>query len=541
MLTGRVSESGRPVISSSALIPAVLFAAYGIVLVRTAWMSDDAYITLRTVDNFINGYGLTWNVTERVQAYTHPLWMFLLSVPIFVTHEVYYTSIFLSFAVSMAVYAMLLLRLIAPNRAWASAAAASVFLSRAYVDFSSSGLENPLSHFLLAVFLLLYLNREPDLHNLFLISLVACLGCLNRLDTSLLFLPVLFVTCLRVPRFKGAMVVVAGFVPLMAWEVFSILYYGFPFPNTAYAKLNTDIPSADLLRQGGYYLLNSLENDPVTLTVIAIGIIAAVFGDRKKFLPVAVGVLLYLAYTVRIGGDFMSGRFLTAPFLCSAIMVAAAWTPRQGWMTYAVVLLIISTGAISSHPPILSGRSYALDRAKLVSDGRAYTLESVDNLFDRHNIIDERAVYFQSMGLLRSTGDYGLKSAGKYAGLENAATHSLTKRSTIGVIGYYSGPTAHIIDNLALADALLARLPAKHQEKLHMGHFARAIPVGYIETIHYKTNLIADPKLAAYYDKLRLVISAPLFSPGRLRAIYELNTSSLDHLIDRNYYRFVAE
>ncbi len=46
-------------------------------------MSDDAYITLRTVDNFINGYGLTWNISERVQAYTHPLWMFLLSIYIF--------------------------------------------------------------------------------------------------------------------------------------------------------------------------------------------------------------------------------------------------------------------------------------------------------------------------------------------------------------------------------------------------------------------------------------------------------------------------
>ena len=31
-----------------------------------------------------------------------------------------------------------------------------------------------------------------------------------------------------------------GFLSLgLAWEMFSIFYYGFPFPNTAYAKLNT--------------------------------------------------------------------------------------------------------------------------------------------------------------------------------------------------------------------------------------------------------------------------------------------------------------
>ena len=57
-------------------------AAFFIIFIifRRAWMCDDAFITLRTVDNFVNGYGLTWNVDERVQAYTHPLWMFVISL-----------------------------------------------------------------------------------------------------------------------------------------------------------------------------------------------------------------------------------------------------------------------------------------------------------------------------------------------------------------------------------------------------------------------------------------------------------------------------
>ena len=46
---------------------------------------------MRTVDNFVNGYGLTWNVAERVQAYTHPLWMFLLFPIYFVLREPFYT------------------------------------------------------------------------------------------------------------------------------------------------------------------------------------------------------------------------------------------------------------------------------------------------------------------------------------------------------------------------------------------------------------------------------------------------------------------
>jgi len=44
-----------------------------IVFFRTAWVCGDAYITFRTIDNLVHGYGLRWNVDERVQAFTHPV------------------------------------------------------------------------------------------------------------------------------------------------------------------------------------------------------------------------------------------------------------------------------------------------------------------------------------------------------------------------------------------------------------------------------------------------------------------------------------
>jgi hypothetical protein len=44
------------------------------------YICDDAFITFRTVDNFIHGYGLRWNTIERVQTFTNPLWMFLVSI-----------------------------------------------------------------------------------------------------------------------------------------------------------------------------------------------------------------------------------------------------------------------------------------------------------------------------------------------------------------------------------------------------------------------------------------------------------------------------
>ncbi|HIG54149.1 MAG TPA: hypothetical protein EYG11_16655 [Candidatus Latescibacteria bacterium] len=34
---------------------------FGAVLFQTTWLAEDAFVTFRTVDNFVHGYGLTWN------------------------------------------------------------------------------------------------------------------------------------------------------------------------------------------------------------------------------------------------------------------------------------------------------------------------------------------------------------------------------------------------------------------------------------------------------------------------------------------------
>ena len=44
----------------------------------TAWVSEDAFITFRAVDQLLAGHGPVWNLGERVQVYTHPLWYGLL-------------------------------------------------------------------------------------------------------------------------------------------------------------------------------------------------------------------------------------------------------------------------------------------------------------------------------------------------------------------------------------------------------------------------------------------------------------------------------
>ena len=133
---------------------AAMITVFGIILLRTAWVCDDAYITFRTVSNFINGYGLTWNIGDRVQVYTHPLWMFLLSALFYFTREPYYTSIVANIVISLTVLVVFSFGI---KRSWWGTVIGITILtlSKTFVDYSTSGLENPLSHLLLLVFFLL--------------------------------------------------------------------------------------------------------------------------------------------------------------------------------------------------------------------------------------------------------------------------------------------------------------------------------------------------------------------------------------------------
>src|SRR5262245_34627688 len=91
----RLSGSLRPWVALCAIL--FLYA-----WVMNAWLGDDAFITFRTAQNLAEGYGPRWNPHERVQTYTHPLWMLLVSAAFRVTGEFYFTVLALSLAATIA-------------------------------------------------------------------------------------------------------------------------------------------------------------------------------------------------------------------------------------------------------------------------------------------------------------------------------------------------------------------------------------------------------------------------------------------------------
>lgn len=121
--------------SLSELVVCVFIGAvvYAAVLIRTAWVCDDAYITLRTVDNFVNGFGLTWNSAERVQAFTHPLWLLILTAGYALTRESYLTTTVLSILVSLLAFTLVGGRI--AREWWGSLIGMSILLfSKSFID-----------------------------------------------------------------------------------------------------------------------------------------------------------------------------------------------------------------------------------------------------------------------------------------------------------------------------------------------------------------------------------------------------------------------
>jgi arabinofuranosyltransferase len=480
-----------------------------VVLIRTAWLGDDAYITLRTVDNFVSGLGMRWNVAERVQSFTHPLWFFLLSIPYWVTREGYFTVYALVLSVSLAAY-VTLLRGVASSVTTAWLAGSTLLFSKSFMDFSTSGLENPLSHLLILLFLMAVWRARDGLGSLTAVWLCAALLMLNRLDLIVLLAPPLLATSWPFGWRRSVRAATIGLAPLVAWELFSLIYYGFPFPNTAYAKLQTGVVASTLLGQGLLYVLETFSADPVT-PLIAVSAAAMTLWHRpRRDWPMLLGCLLYIGYIVRVGGDFMIGRFLTVPLLTVvAVWARTPWRLRATDASGALAAVALLGLFATTRPPITSGAdTFILDPAQGMSSS---------------GIADERAFYYRVTGLLRWSRERPLPWNTQVAqGAALRQSPRIVNNVNVGFLGYFAGPAVTIIDEHGLCDPLLARMPAEGNWRI--GHFHRTPPPGYIESLENNRNMIADPSLRHLYEQIRRVTRDPIWSTRRWHAIVELNS-----------------
>src|SRR5690606_35781215 len=96
---------------------------------------------------------------------------------------------------------------------------------------------------------------------------------------------------------------------------------------------------------------------------------------RPKQACAALGILLYLAYIVAVGGDYISGRFFTAP-----LAVAAALPANRDALGKPVPLVsavvVVSLAFMAPSPTVFAGKNYSakgnLESDEKIDDERGY-------------------------------------------------------------------------------------------------------------------------------------------------------------------------
>ena len=498
---------------AQAFLAASFVVLLAVVLARASVM-EDAYITFRVVDNVVNGFGLRWNLHERVQAYTNPLWLFA-HVPFYVLYDdiVIDTLMVSLICTELAVCAALYTHRRPPLES-ALLFVLPLALSRSFTVYSTSGFENALGHALYAYFgwaVLCAAAQRRMLH----VCLAVSLSMVNRLDTLLLYLPFI-VLMLRTQRLRMLRwQVLAGLAPIIAWELFSLWYYGFLFPNTKYAKLNTGVAQWDYWQLGFSYLLNLFAVDFVSgvMIVAALCLLPSLVrrartGDElsAQYAALVAGIGLYVLYVVQVGGTYLSGRLFSPCVFASAwVLLAQAWHYlRLEMLAKMVAMLALLTVCWPTHAEMKALCPLCFKGVDPVP------AEVKDGLWD---VVSGKTKVPEAGSLL--------------------VKERVMLEWSMGKWGWSLDRNVKVVDGFAIVDGLLARLPMDQPQIVTMGMTTRNPPRGYLQAVASGNLQGMDPDLAQYYDKLRILTQGDLWDAQRLVEIARFNMGAYDQSLKR--------
>jgi arabinofuranosyltransferase len=328
-------------------------------------------------------------------------------------------------------------------------------------------------------------------------------------------------------KFTSVLIIPAAVIPAMFWFFFSLFYYGFLFPNTAYAKyMLSDISFMDKIEVGITYFKNSIHWDWASHLILLCALILALVKKAYKAVFIMCGVLCYLFFVLSgaAAATHMSGRFFALPFFISICLFTCLLDARE---TAVIVSLLISLFIIV-HPlsSIKMGTEWYIASTEYK--------ESIDTKWYAHK--EGAALINYKQG--KELPDHAWYKEGKNFKKRKEKIHLGGPRNAgglpIGFFGFAAGQEKYIIDIVALSDPLRARLPVtpNFNSYIRSGHFFRIIPEGYIQSIHESENLIKDKNLSVYYGKLLNIISGPLFSAERIKDIIDMNLGKYQPFLD---------
>ena len=515
----------------------VLFALTVLLL---AWQSDDAYHGYVMARNLAEGHGFVYNVGERSTASTGPLFTLLISLAYFFTREMFFTSLVVCTLFSSAAFYILIFKFCRSKEQMLIVMLA-LFGSPSFMSYTTSGLENSLLFLLSALFMwALSAHEKYDFKQLFIIALIISGIAMARMDAVLIFAPAaVWIYLMKrdgISFPKAMLAAAAGLSVFVLWELFAVIYFGFPFPNPAYVKLGTGISQIDYLKRGVLYFLYSGLNDTGVIIITIVSTVLCILARRSKYTAVSLGIILYLIYILRIGGDFMMGRHFTVVFFISLCMfyiienkeISEIRKLRLNKRVFDVTVIICLVMTLGFSKVI--GSQYLLGHkySSHISDEREYYYSTTGLYNNVVSLVKDGRLCISDTWNNEAPDD--LRANGLSGGIiDNAA----------GILVYYN-PDLYLNDTYCLGDAFLSKLPAVYDPNWRVGHLRRAVPEGYRESVWNNDNEIEDPDLHEYYDVIRLITRGRIFDPERIKAIIAVNTGKYDYLID-NYERRLEE
>lgn len=268
---------------------------------------DDTFISFRYVDQWVHGNGLVYNIGERVEGYSNFLWVVVLAP--FARAGI---DLLLAAKVLGALCSLLTVVVVWWTvRRWPLFWIAPLLLvaSGPFATWSVGGLETPLFVLLLTAALVLFLREEAQERG-WLSGVCFGLLALTRPEGGLFTLVAVAVRGWRLAQHKAwperrdwarAAAVGAIVLPYLAWR---LSYYGYPLPNTVYAKAMGLHPRA--LLEGGYYLFQCL-TFAGGLWALALCFCLALCREERSFAAgyLFANIVAYAAVVTLGGGDWM--------------------------------------------------------------------------------------------------------------------------------------------------------------------------------------------------------------------------------------------
>ncbi len=409
---------------------AVIGVLFGWGAWQRRWIADDGLIVLRTVRNMLAGNGPVFNTGERVEANTSTVWTFLLYLGGAVGGPVRLEYVALVFALVLSVLGMALMmlgagRLYAPSltrrRAVMLPAGALVYIAVPPArDFATSGLESGLvlAYLGLLWWMMVCWSQAPLARpegRAFTAALAFVAGCSVLIRPELALIGGLALIMMLATAHgwrRRVLIVVAGGLLPVSYQLFRMGYYGLLVPSTALAK----DAAGDKWSQGLIYLSNfdrpyALWVPAMLIPVLALVLSVSAGGRprvRRAGLPrpgqsaravqnpsmvvvfITVSGLLQALYWIRQGGDFMHGRVLLVPLFCLLAPVAVVPVVFPEGKRFSRETRYVLAGAVSALWLAVAGWSlWAANTSGMGDDATRVTYSG---------IVDERRFYAQAVG-----------------------------------------------------------------------------------------------------------------------------------------------